>query len=572
MRNFSRLSQRGITLSLMLAPYVLFIATFFASFTFSHTSNAQFFSNYGYYQAKKRKKLREQEARRRALQQQRAAQARRNKRKDPPIKGPIFNVEAENKEPIHIVVSVPKQQAKVYKGDKVVATTRVSTGKPGHSTPSGIYSIIQKNRRHFSNLYGNAPMPYMQRITWSGIALHQGVVPGYPASHGCIRLPGHFARKLFKFTEMGAHVIVTRDKEQASPIPLKHASLFQPAEPLSEEAEETALINDPEVQTITASIARETAAPFDYKSPESQYGIPSHVERLKGRERIKAVQRLLNYLGYDAGRPDGDMGATTRKAIRQFQYDFTMKKTGKITADLFNKLYKHANREDIALGRDPNNPEHAKALQKPVRVLITRRSKTETIKDVQRILRFLKYYDGYADGTLGRNTRKAIKKFQYDFMMKRTGVISEELVQRLYKHANWGEISTGHIYVRQDFKDIFDMPLVIREKDKPLGTHIFTALHFDKSDSEARWIAQTMESRGTKAKKKWDKRKGKMVVVRPATPPATTTAKEALDRVQIPAEARRQIEAILTPGSSIIVADKGWRRETGLGTDFIVQP
>ena len=98
--------------------------------------------------------------------------------------------------PLQIVVSLPKQQMKLYRGTELVKTTRVSTGRQGYSTPAGVFSILQKRRRHFSNLYNNAPMPYMQRLTWSGIALHEGVVPNYPASHGCIRIPRGHARDL----------------------------------------------------------------------------------------------------------------------------------------------------------------------------------------------------------------------------------------------------------------------------------------------------------------------------------------------------------------------------------------
>ncbi len=79
----------------------------------------------------------------------------------------------------------------------------------GHSTPMGVFSIIQKNKLHRSNIYSGAPMPFMQRITWSGVAMHAGVLPGYPASHGCIRMPMAFAAKMWNWTKMGARVVIT---------------------------------------------------------------------------------------------------------------------------------------------------------------------------------------------------------------------------------------------------------------------------------------------------------------------------------------------------------------------------
>ena len=92
--------------------------------------------------------------------------------------------------PLPIVVSLGKQTVSVYDNNQKIASSPISSGMAGHETPTGIFSILEKNRYHYSNLYGGAPMPFMNRITNSGVAMHEGVVPGYPASHGCIRLPG----------------------------------------------------------------------------------------------------------------------------------------------------------------------------------------------------------------------------------------------------------------------------------------------------------------------------------------------------------------------------------------------
>ena len=109
---------------------------------------------------------------------------------------------------IEIVVSIPMQLAYVYRGGQLVGASTVSTGKPGHDTPTGTFTILQKRRTHFSNLYDDAPMPFMQRLTWDGIALHAGQIPGTPASHGCIRLPMAFARHLYGATGLGTRVHV----------------------------------------------------------------------------------------------------------------------------------------------------------------------------------------------------------------------------------------------------------------------------------------------------------------------------------------------------------------------------
>ena len=116
--------------------------------------------------------------------------------------------------PLLMVVSLDEQRAYVYRNGVLTGVTTVSTGKKGHETPTGVFTILQKNADHHSNLYNNAPMPYMQRLTWGGIALHAGGLPGYPASHGCIRLPSEFARQLFEVTSTGMTVVVASARSE----------------------------------------------------------------------------------------------------------------------------------------------------------------------------------------------------------------------------------------------------------------------------------------------------------------------------------------------------------------------
>lgn len=118
--------------------------------------------------------------------------------------------------PLYMVVSIGRQQIHVYDGDRLIGAAAVSTGTRGHSTPTGDFPILQKRVKHRSNIYSNAPMPFMQRLTWDGIALHAGHNPGYPASHGCIRLPYAFAQKLFGLTQLGTLVTVAPDRLNAT--------------------------------------------------------------------------------------------------------------------------------------------------------------------------------------------------------------------------------------------------------------------------------------------------------------------------------------------------------------------
>jgi lipoprotein-anchoring transpeptidase ErfK/SrfK len=129
-------------------------------------------------------------------------------------------------DPLTLVVSLDAQKIDVYRGTVLVTSAKVSSGMPGHETRTGVFSILEKRRYHRSNLYSGAPMPWMQRLTRSGTALHAGVIPGYPASHGCVRLPFSFAPKLFEMTAVGGNVVVA--DARLVPEPIDHPNLFQP--------------------------------------------------------------------------------------------------------------------------------------------------------------------------------------------------------------------------------------------------------------------------------------------------------------------------------------------------------
>ena len=155
------------------------------------------------------------------------AEAKKRQNSAKPIEEPIPDI--ANGEPMTLVVSLSNQKVDVYRGTTLITSSAVSTGMPGHATKMGVFSILEKQRYHHSNIYSGAPMPWMNRITWSGTALHAGVVPGYPASHGCIRLPFSFAPKLFQITTAGDNVIVSRDR--LAPQLIEHPNLFQPLPP-----------------------------------------------------------------------------------------------------------------------------------------------------------------------------------------------------------------------------------------------------------------------------------------------------------------------------------------------------
>jgi lipoprotein-anchoring transpeptidase ErfK/SrfK len=169
-------------------------------------------------------------------------------------------------EPIMAIVSIKTQQVTLYDADGWILRAPVSTGVTGRETPAGIFAVLEKEKDHRSTMYDDAWMPNMQRITWNGIALHGGPLPGYAASHGCVRMPYGFAEKLFDKTRIGMRVIVSPN--DAAPVEISHPALFTPnaeaiaaaparADTLAREAAEATKAAD-EAKKAAARVARET--------------------------------------------------------------------------------------------------------------------------------------------------------------------------------------------------------------------------------------------------------------------------------------------------------------------------
>src|SRR5438067_520374 len=147
----------------------------------------------------------------------------------------VKETSAKPQGPLIIAVSIDRQKVRIFDDNGVFAEAPVSTGMRGHPTPIGVFSVIQKHKFHHSNIYSGAPMPFMQRITWSGVAMHAGVLPGYAASHGCIRMPMAFAIKMWNWTKMGARVVVTPG--EMTPASFSHPLLVtQKAVPVANDA------------------------------------------------------------------------------------------------------------------------------------------------------------------------------------------------------------------------------------------------------------------------------------------------------------------------------------------------
>lgn len=189
----------------------------------------------------------------------------------------VWNPDRAPEGPVVVVVSIPDQMVTVYRNGVRIAVATCSTGRPGHATPTGTFVILQKDLNHHSSLYDDAPMPYMERLTWGGVALHAGNLPGYPASHGCVRLPKAFAQLLYTVTQLGTTVII--GDHNTVPADVLHSGVLisQHTEEMAKEAVQQAKANaqsaqpgSPGAQTVSAVIS--TA---DKKIIVYQNGVPA---------------------------------------------------------------------------------------------------------------------------------------------------------------------------------------------------------------------------------------------------------------------------------------------------------
>jgi hypothetical protein len=428
--------------------------------------------------------------------------------------------------PLILAISIEKQNLKLYDANGLFAETPVSTGTRDHPTPMGVFSVIQKHKYHQSNIYSGAPMPFMQRITWSGVAMHAGVLPGYPASHGCIRMPMNFAVKMWGWTRMGARVVIAPG--ELSPESFSHPLLAtRKSVPVAAAEPENRIEIAVTTKSDKAAVAVAAAAPdFADASLELKSTVghgPTRTHTADAGNTLSGSQSPLMaidvpVLNHPAMQADGQ----TRRAND---------KTAAAAVDSNAAGGKAETPEFKSAPDDPAIPELKKDQTRP--------SDTEKAPAPKR--------EPAAAATTGRNGQVAV------FVSKKD----------------------GKLYVRQNFAPLFDVPVTVAPGDRPLGTHIFTA-QADKDDANRlHWSVLSMPVAVRPAARQDDERASRRrkttgaVEVSPA--PLPDSAAEALDRLAFPADAMARINEMLSTGSSIIVSDQAINAgETGEGTDFIV--
>jgi hypothetical protein len=386
------------------------------------------------------------------------------------------------------IVSIKTQQVIFYDADGWIMRAPVSTGTTGRETPAGVFALLEKDKDHHSSMYDDAWMPNMQRLTWNGIALHGGPLPGYAASHGCVRMPYGFAEKLFDKTQIGMRVIISPN--DAEPVEFSDKALFVPnaqtlaaapgrAETLDREAAEAASTAD-EAKQAAATAARESAS----------------------------LTASLRKLGQLRTRADAEL-AFADKALAAAKTDPAKARA----EDLKQKAAAKA--ADLATQFDT-----AKA-------------------DAQSKL---------AAAAAAKDTAKAAATRKAD-----TAKAASEAKLALEPVAVYISRATQKLYVRRDthkpapdgggevFDATIEVPVTIRDPDKPIGTHVFTAVA--RNDSGLRWTAVTIDD--------------------------GDDAKDALDRITIPQDVLDRISPTAVPRSSIIISDEPLSKETNYRTEFV---
>lgn len=444
--------------------------------------------------------------------------------------------------PLYAVVSLEDQHVSVYGADGLIERADVSTGTQDHPTPTGVFAIIQKERWHESNIYSGASMPFMQRVTWSGIAMHTGQLPGYPASHGCIRLHNEFAERWFGMTKLGLRVLIS--PAEITPEPVAHPHLPSPryrALPGVEAQRKPVQAAD-----LSGDALVQYAAPLnDAVVNPVAYAI---IEKAKAKSQLRSAEKA-----------EGDASDAVESAARILKDAVSASKT--------------AEREFLAaedrlgwfglIGNRRPPPLNAKFGDGIMKAIADYEAANRRLSDTRRTEAGAKSALAAANVA----SRKADAR-------------TEELKARIVDMGRRQEtvsvfisLKDERLYVRQALRPVFDVPIEIRNPGTPIGTHVFMAAPPAEGRTGLRWTALSLPvDQVPKPARIAKLRRASMIEtgsIGEAIPAENATG--ALSRIQIPGEVLDLISERVWTGASVIISDRGITHETGTGTDFIVE-
>jgi hypothetical protein len=416
--------------------------------------------------------------------------------------------------PVMAVVALGAQRVTVYDADGWTMRAPVSSGQSGRETPAGIYRVLEKQAEHYSNLYDDAYMPHMQRITWSGIALHGGPLPGYPASHGCVRLPYDFAGRLFEATSIGMRVIVARD--DVTPVDFMHPALFQPR-PIPADA----LLAAPAAHWQV--VAEQSAGRGNDASDAVATGAGKPVT-------LQAIAAARSQEAAAAARKSDAARVTAIRLNLDAVRLVRMAQSARIKAGLALAAAERA----LSAATSPGAIEPAEAARTAAATQLAAaeaqfaaaQAEAQSKKDAAAQAR--------AEAAAAETERTAALDAAKDanrLMAPLTVFVSRK---------------TQRLAIRQAFQPVLEMPVTIRDSDRPIGTHVFTALAVADGGNRLRWSLVSMDGTNPGA------------------------AREALGRVDLPAGVVERVSQVISPGSALIISDEAASSETGKNTDIVV--
>lgn len=424
--------------------------------------------------------------------------------------------------PLLAIIALAQQRVSVYGASGKIMEAPVSTGVRGRETPAGIYSILEKEEEHHSNLYDDASMPFMERLTWTGIAMHAGALPGYPASHGCTRLSYRFAQELYQVTKPGMRVVIVR--EDIAPAETEQPEMFNHGRTL-----------EPEI------------SPFGINAARS----PSGAER---QARLQAIKEAKLAEAEAAKRRE--VKARSAAAYKAAQATSAARLAGAAAANLA--------RMEAALDAGERMPE-----------TVSKRAEIGKAAQNAKAARIQAARLQLMRAKIQAQAKKDAAA-QAEEEARAAAVLSGDAAEaaEIARENAWPlsifiSRKAQRLYIRRGREPVFEGPVAIRDPHKPIGTFVFTAISDTGAPGRMRWNVVSMYKNAT-AIEPYSEAKPASKKRHEAKPADVTGARNALQRLVIPQEALDHISAPLLPGSSLIVSDEETSGETGKDTDFIV--
>lgn len=500
--------------------------------------------------------------------------------------------------PLLMLVSLNQQRMYVYDSNGLVVQTRVSSGRTGHETPVGIYSILEKKVDHTSNIYLDAKMPHMQRLTMTGIALHGGVIPGYPASGGCVRLPFDFARRFFNMTDINQRVVIAPDVN--APTSFEHPFLFSglpsaasldvpgdraessgaKAIKIGVDAAE-ALIGVTSAHAATDATVRTQESAAEARRTERQ-GLVNAVTAAGERRAAAAEGEKTAITAISAAQAAAKAARSAQKAADRDAYKAKAalrsqeRALKKIEARLNSKNVSKMRADALEELRAAEASERERLA--PLDADVTRTA--EAAKDAAEAVKT-------ADNAVAKalSDRKDAKAEIKDAAAaevaakKAVAAFDRQEQNRALPVSVFVSSATGLIQVRQGFEPVLEAQATIDNPDVPLDTFIFSAVDWkDDSKTDLKWQVTEVNEHSTGISSfdevgSRDKKKKTAEPVKMPLETDTTKAARTLDRIRLPKDIAERIAEVVKPGSTLIVSSYDVARsETKYaGTDFIVQ-